>query len=95
MELDAKDIEAIGRSRANRAIPQNVKYLMYLSLILCLAGIYVAYGVNALYGIVIMIVGVIILWAYSSYADKKRKVIVKKLKREYQEELDDKRAERA
>jgi membrane associated rhomboid family serine protease len=87
MELDAKDIEAIGRSRSNRAIPQNMKYLMYVSLIICLVGIYVAYGVNAMYGIGIMVVGVILLWVYSSAADKKRKIMVKRLKREYQDEL--------
>lgn len=95
MELDSKDIEAIGRSRANRTISQNMKYLMYLSLIVCMAGIYVAYGVNAMYGIGIMVVGVILLWVYNSAADKKRKIMVRRLKREYREELDNERSERA
>lgn len=94
MELDAKDIEAIGRSRANRTISQNMKYLMYLSLIICMVGIYIAYGVNAIYGIGVMVVGVALLWVYSSSVDKKRKIMVNRLKREWREELDNERAER-
>lgn len=94
MELDAKDIEAIGRSRANREISQNVKYLLYVSLILCVAGIYVALNV-AMYGFVIVVVGMVILWVYSSYVDKKRKALVKRLKREWRDELDNEREKQA
>ena len=83
--LTTKDIEAIGRSRANRIIPNNLKIWMYASLILCIVGLYCAYAVNAMAGIIIMIVGCVVLWAYSSSIDKKRKYIVKRLKREWRE----------
>ena len=83
--LSSKDVEAVGRSRANREIPQNMKYLLYASLIICLVGLYVAYAVNAMYGIAIMIVGCIALWVYNYDVDKRRKYLVKRLKREWLE----------
>lgn len=91
MKLDAKDREAIGRSRANRDIPQNIKYLLYVSLILCVAGIYVALNV-AMYGFVIVIVGMAVLWYYSSVVEKRRKIMVKRVNQEWREEQDNERA---
>jgi hypothetical protein len=91
--LNSKDVEAVARSRANRDIPKNMRYLMYASLIICLAGLYVAYAVHAMYGIGVMIVGCIVLWVYSSFIDKRRKILTKRLKREWQEaEREDKRS---
>jgi len=84
--LSSKDVEAIGRSRANRSVPQNMKYCMWASMVACLAGIYCAYTIDKVIGIVIMIVGTAVLFVYSNNIDKKRKAMVRKLKREWREE---------
>lgn len=83
--LNSKDVEAVARSRANRDIPQNMRYLMYASLIICLVGLYVAYAVHALGGIGVMIAGCGVLWYYSSFVDKRRKFLTKRLKRDWRE----------
>lgn len=83
--LDSMDVEAIGRSRANREIPKNTKIWMYVGLVVFVVGLFYAYGVNATLGIVIMVVGIIVLWMYMSVVDKKRKFVMRRLKREWLE----------
>lgn len=83
--LSSKDIEAIGRSRTNRTVSQNMKIWMWGSVVACLVGIYYAYTINVTVGIVIMIIGSVVLFAYSNDMDKKRKAMVRKLKREWRE----------
>jgi len=85
--LNSKDVEAIGRSRVNRSVPQNMKYWMWASLVACLAGIYCAYTIDRVIGIVIMIVGSVALFVYSNNIDKKRKAMVRRLKREWRAEM--------
>ena len=86
--LSPKDIEAIGRSRVNRTLSQNMKIWMWASLIVCAIGI-IAYTVNVTVGIAVMIIGGIALFLYISAVDKNRKIIVRKLKREWQAEKKD------
>ena len=83
--LSPKDVEAIGRSRVNRTASRNMKIWMWASLIVCAIGI-IAYTVNGIIGIAIMILGVIGFFLYSSAVDKNRKIMVRKLKREWQAE---------
>lgn len=83
--LSSKDVEAIGKSRVNQETPQNMKVLMYAGLIVCLAGIYMAYVVNAMWGIILMVVGCAVIWTYSHFMDKRRNKMVKQLKREWRE----------
>jgi len=86
--LNFKDVEAIGRSRANRAISRNLKIWMWASLVVCMIGLYYAYVVNAMIGIIIMIGGCVSLFLYSNQVDKIRKIVVKRLKKEWQEEIE-------
>jgi hypothetical protein len=58
----------------------------------CGIGLYFAYIVNALIGIIIMVVGCISLFLYSNSMDKVRKVIVKRLKQDWREGLDNNEA---
>jgi len=91
-ENPLKDIDAIGRSRASRNISINMKVWMYVSLVVCMVGLYYAYVVDAMIGIVIMVAGCISLFVYNNKVDKIRKVMVKKLKREWREELENDKA---
>lgn len=87
--LSSKDVEAVGRSRVNRAVPQNMKYWMWASMAACLIGIYCAYTIDKVIGIVIMIIGSVALFVYSKNIDKKRKAMVRRLRREWKEEKEE------
>ena len=82
--LSPKDIEAIGRARVNRTVSQNMKIWMWASLIVCVIGMFFAYTINVTAGIAVMIIGCIALFLYGSAIDKNRKIMVRKLKREWQ-----------
>jgi len=86
--LSSKDVEAIGRSRVNRTVSRNMKIWMWASLIACIIGMFYAYSINVTVGIAVMIIGCIALFLYSSAVDKKRKIMVRKLKREQKETKD-------
>ena len=88
MNLDAKDVEAIGKSRANRSLSQNIKYLLYGGSIVCFGGaIYWIMGGGTV-GLGIAFVGMVGVLVGSHLADKWRKVIVTQLKREWRAELE-------
>ncbi|MDD4876767.1 MAG: hypothetical protein PHQ86_06550 [Dehalococcoidales bacterium] len=87
-ENPSKDIEAIGRSRAGRNLSTNMKAWMYVNLVVCMVGLYFMFVVSTMIGLAIAIAGCASLFMYSNKVDKIRKIMVKRLKREYREELD-------
>jgi len=88
MELNANDIEAIGRSRAGRNLSTNMKVWMYANLVICMVGFYFMFAISTMIGLAIAIAGCASLFMYSNRIDKTRKILVKKLKREWREELE-------
>lgn len=93
--LGVKDIEAIGKSRVNRSISKNLRIWMYASLVVFAIGLFCAYTISVMPGMMVMIVGMVVLLVYTNTVDKTRKAMVKKLKLEWQEEGQDRgRADR-
>lgn len=84
--LSSKDIEAIGRSRANIKMPQTVKYWLYGGMGICIAALgYGALGGNNWVVICALAVGAIAAWYSSLLAGKVRSKVVKELKAEWRE----------
>lgn len=85
--LSAKDIEAIGRSRASRSMPQNVKWWMYGGFGVCVGGfIYGTMGANMWFVIGIVGAGVACVWYSSVLVDRIRKIIIDQLKQDWRDE---------
>jgi len=84
--LNSKDVEAIGRSRVNRTLSQNMKIWMWASMIVCISGIVYGYNASVMVGTVVMILGCISFFLYGSAVDKKRKAMARRLMREWREE---------
>lgn len=85
--LNAKDVEAIGRARATRSLPQNIKWWLYGGLGVCMAGfIYGAMGGKDWVVIGIIAVGALGAWYSTMLVDKIRKGVVSHLKKEWRAE---------
>lgn len=87
MNLDAKDVEAIGRARANRTIPSKIKYTLYSGVVLTVIGIlYWLFTTSLIPSAVITVVGLVVMWYGVGMSDKRRKKIVRGLKDEWRAE---------
>ena len=89
MQLDERDIEAIGKSRANRDIPKDIKYWLYGGAITggLAALVLVFYSANW-YVFGIGLLGAAACWYGTKQADKWRRNIISKLRDDYNAELD-------
>lgn len=89
MQLDSKDIEAIGRSRANRSIPKNIKNWLYGGIIVMALGfIYWSFAKGGILALGLMGVGIIAIIYANNLADKWRKNIVNQIMQEWRIERD-------
>ncbi len=85
--LGGKDIEAIGKARANRSLPQNVKNWMYGGIAVAFGGIiYWMFASGGWISIGIMAVGAVLVWYASTLSDKWRKKVITELKRQWRDE---------
>jgi Flp pilus assembly protein TadB len=84
--LDARDIEAIARSRASRSMPKSVKNWLYGGFGVFIVGIIYWIMNGGWVALGIMVVGAILAWYATSLSDKRRKVVIFELKREWREE---------
>lgn len=86
--LSAKDVENVAKGRVNREKPKQLQYLGYGSLIVMLAGFYVAYSTNLIFGVVGLAIGGIMFWVYTMSLDKKQKMMIRRLKIQWHEEME-------
>jgi Flp pilus assembly protein TadB len=79
--LDARDIEAIARTRSNNTMPQKIKYWMYGGCGVFFAGIVYWVMSGGWKALGVMAVGAIVVWYSTTLSDKRRKIITADLKR--------------
>jgi len=85
--LSAKDIEAVGKSRVYRDLPQNVKWWLYGGLITCMAGFLYGAMIGSGWIVVgVLAVGAVCVWYSTTLSDKIRGKVVRRLKLDWIEE---------
>jgi len=85
--LSTKDIEAIGKSRASRSLPQNVNWWLYGGAILCIGGFsYSAMGGNIWFVMGMVVAGAVGVCYSAILLDRIRKNIIRQLKQDWRDE---------
>jgi len=85
MKLDRKDIEAIAKSRINRAEGNKLTYYMVVLMSAMVGGMYVT-GINALVGWLIVVTGVACFFWYISKVSKRQNIKKAELLKEWEME---------
>ena len=85
--LSSRDVEAIGRTRASRHLPQNIKYYLYGGFGLIIeAFLYGTFGGKLLPMMGMLVVGGVLVYYSTTLADKFRKQYIRRLKEDWQDE---------
>ncbi len=85
MKLDRKDVEAVAKSRINRAEGNKPSYYTVVLMLAMVSGMYMT-GINALVGWLIVVAGVACFFWYISRVSKRQNIAKIQLLREWEKE---------
>ncbi len=83
--IGIKDVEAIAKTRANRTLPKDIQYYMYIGIVVSVIGVVICFWEKILVGACIALVGLVLLWLGTIKASNRRNKIARQYKQDWRE----------